>query len=470
MLKKPEERKRIYLKGKAGIYKTGYSLKFKDDDYGIINPGRGNVLGKEFTIAFWFKSNVNNKTLLMSDNSKWTLSKFYLSIADSLLSLDILPPKTSGNAKKLNISSKSKVRFNEWNYAAIIHKNNITKLVLNDDIAELKTEEEHFNQIEDYFILGGDYHPLLIKDSNIKYRDDGWELFFAELKMYNLALNQEEIEKKKYLREDYSDKKLLAYYDFEEGLGHFTFDKTKNDMNLELFGQPQRTLDRPPLMTESKPIIESNNNQYVEVRKKGVVELNKNLFDKRSSFTIQMDAKAIGKEKEEIRSLMKVETMDISYKWEYINDDSISVKFSSLLQGFKTLAIVKRKIDNDWHRYTFDYSIESNKGRLFIDGELIADYDFKELIYDISRQNFCIFFGNNKNFDNPRYISEDAALDNIAIYNRTLSPDEIRSKNINKVDGLISLWTFSKVDGHVCYDEVNHYPVFIWDEFEVKEK
>jgi hypothetical protein len=41
---------------------------------------------------------------------------------------------------------------------------------------------------------------------------------------------------------------------------------------------------------------------------------------------------------------------------------------------------------------------------------------------------------------------------------------------IKKIPGLLTLWTFSNIDGHICYDEVNHIPIFLWDEFEVLKK
>lgn len=466
----PDFKKVVYLKGSAGVYKSGYSLKFKDDDYGIINPARGNVLGKEFTIAFWFKTNTGNKRLLTSDNSKWTLSKLDVGIENSFLSVGMPQPKNQSTANALRLLSNSKVKLNEWNYVVIIHKNNHTKLILNDSSVELKTEDEHFNQIEDYFILGGEQHPMQIIDNQSSYRNDGWELTFAELKMYSTALNDSEIIKSKYGKVDYTDKKLLCYYDFEEGLGHFVFDKTKNDINLELFGHPQRSLDMPPINVKLNPIYDNDKDKYIEVNKKGVVTLNKNLFEKRSSFTVQFDAKSIGSEIVPYRVFFKPETLEISYLWSYQNNDSISINFSSLLQYHKNFAVIKKKLDNNWHKYIFDYSVEGNTGRFFIDGELFAEYDFGDLTYDISRQYFCMYFGNNKNFDNPRYISENSAIDNIAIFNRTLSIDEVRSNDIKTLNGLLCYWTFSVLDGHICFDEVNKYPVFIWDEFELKVK
>lgn len=463
----PEHLKTIYLKGKTTEFKGGYSLRLSGDDEFISNPRRGNLLGNEFTISLWFKTNNTSLSILTSNNSSNTLTKLGLQLSnDSSILLSILRPK-SEQTNNIALISKSKIHFNKWNFAALANKGNKTFLILNDEIIFLQTEKNHFQKIEDCFIFGP--NTFFTESEHKNYRSDNWELYLAEIRIYNKFLNEQELREKQYSKENYRDDRLVLYYDFEEMVGHFIFDKTNNDIAGELFRLPRRTLDYPPVNTENK----SNNNSdaCIRIKNKGEVRLNKNLFQPKSSFTVQFDAKAGGNLSRNTRQLFSLSGIDNHWSWNYLYGDSIAMSYSIIpFEYSKQQATICNKLDNKWHRYSFDYDNQTNSGRFYIDGELLAAYDFGEHYFDITRQFYFMLFGKEGVYDNARFIGEECCIDNIAIYGKTLNDSDIKIKNpdyIKSIPGLLAFWDFSNVNNQVSYDFIQNLPIFLYTEFDI---
>lgn len=472
-LSKPSEKKTVYLKGKSEFFRNGYSLRLRNDDEYVINPKQGNFLREQFTIMFWFKPNIANLSLLNDENSNWSDTKFSISIDyDSTASIYILE---SGAMQTYSnrIKSKQKVSFNQWNSIAVSHKNNVTSLFLNDEKNTLITENEHLKQIEDLFYLGAGIHPS--QRGLYDYRKDGWELILSEVKIFKIALSDNEIKLELNKQSSYSDNKLILYHNFEESVGHFIHDMSRNDIPGDLFGLPEKVLDYPPVerIFRTKTVSKGNDN-YVKIHNKGEIRLNKNIFPSKSSFTIQFDAKTGGNLKKNWRQLYQISGITYNYSFTYVDGDSICIsRDDHVNDNSLMLSHAPLKLDDNWHKYTLDYSLEKNTGRLFIDGKLLREYSMGKYDYDISRQFFFMIFGKEGQFDNPRFYGEESSIDNVAIFKRILSEDEIKMNDpsqISSITGLLALWTFSEISNNVCFDEVSRIPVFIWEEYEILQK
>lgn len=469
----PDEKKTLYLKGKTDYFKGGYSLKLRGDNEFIVNPKRGNILGNEFTVSLWFKINMLDKdgTYIMSDGDQnWTLTKFTIEVSkDTNLVLNILPSKNSP-LKQINTTSKTKVNINEWNYVALAHKDNITNLILNNEVITEQTDNNHFQQSEDFFYFGTIWHPKQKGENLIRCSD--CEFALSEFRVYNKSLTMQEIFEKKYKKENLFDNHLLLYHDFEETDDKAVFDKTSNDIMGDFRQNPNKVLDIPPLDFNRK-IIPANAkmDNCLRIKSKGQAILYKNLFKEPSSFTIQLDARINNPEETFFRKIINLGKVDFGYDLHWFEKDSIGISaFQSALNN--SAASRKLKADNQWHRYILDYDKETNKGRLFIDGILITEIVLNGLSIDISRNTYFLQFGGDWAYFNPRYINEDNTyIDNIAIYNRKLNTDEVSlSADIKSIPGLLAYWDFSNVKGYNAFDALNNIPLFLWEEFEVMEK
>ncbi len=471
--KDAEKKKTLFLKGKSDYFKGGYSLRLRGDNEYIANPNRGNILGNEFTVSFWFKVNMLDKdgTYLISDEDQnWTQTKFTIEInKDTNLLLNILPSKNSP-LKQINIYSKSKVNINEWNYAALAHKDNITSLVLNNEVITERTEHNHFQQAEDFFYFGTILHPKRKGDNLIRCSD--CEFAFSEFRVYNKSLTKQEIFEKKYKKENPFDNRLLLYHDFEETDDKAVFDKTSNDIFGDFRQNPNKVLDIPPLDFNRK-IIPANTKRdnCLRLKNKGQAILYKNLFKEPSSYTIQLDARINNPEETYFRKIINLGKVDNGFDLHWFGKDSIGISaFQSALNN--SVASRKLKADNQWHRYILDYNKETNKGRLFIDGILITEIALNGFSIDISRNTYFLQFGGDWTYFNPRLICEDDTyIDNVAIYNRILNSNEVSlSTDIKSIPGLLAYWDFSDVKGYNAFDVLNNIPLFLWEDFEVMER
>lgn len=462
--------KLIYLKGKSGFFENGYSLKMKNDDEYVINPKLGNFLGDEFSITLWFKANKTKINLLNDDNSNHTDTKFCLLVDyDTTIGLQLLE---SGSMQTYShkIVSKNKVKLSEWNNLAVTHNKNITKIYLNGIETIYKTQQSHIKQIEDFFFLGSEVHPM--QRASNTYRKDNWELTVSELKIFKNELDNENINTKLFNQSKYTDEELKLYHNYEETVGHFVQDASKNDIPGELVGLPEKTLDYPSVKRLNKNNLNNKDtDNFVKIFDKGEIRLNKNIFNPKTSFTIQFDAKAGGNLKKSWRQFYHLSGIQYSYVFYIDSSDYISIRREDYINdNTSELARVNFKLDSNWHKYTFDYNYVNNTGRLFIDSKLIAEYSLGKSNYDITRQFFCMVFGKEGQYDNPRFWGEPCSIDNISIFNRTLTQEEINNSDLEKIKqipGIIALWTFSKIQNNVCFDEINKFPVFIWDEYEV---
>lgn len=468
--KNPDNRKIFHLKGNSGVYKNGYSLNLKNDDNMTIDP-KGNFLKNEFTISFWFKINKTGLNILSDGTPGWTQTKFELHTNDdSTLLLTVINSIMSPNDKILAVS-KSKLKFDEWNFCAVSHLNNKTMLILNDEARNIETKEDHMLQIEDYLFFG-DKHPLQSAISG--YRNDDWNLKISEFRVYKKALSKEEIFSKKFIKENPSNSELSLYYDFDESDGKEIFTGTKNDIFGYLHGLAGRTLDYPPVNNRNLlNSVSDTNDYYVRVYGKGVCVLYKNIFTTNSDFTIQFDVKAGGNLKQPQRQYFNIDNFDLTKVEFYHSNDSLMFGYHNIFDDISEVQLINKKIDNAWHKYSFTYSLEKNTLILYIDCKKSGELNLGSQKYDISNPFYLLSFGNSWLYDNPRFFAFDNSIDNISIFNKALNEEEIKItdiETIKNIKGLLALWTFNKIDGRLCYDEVNRIPIFIWDSSEICTK
>lgn len=468
----PEYKKTVHLKGIAGIYKNGYSLKLSDDDILTINP-KGNVLKNEFTISFWFKT--NSRTNIITDGTpSWSQTKFSLyTFADSTLELVIISSLISPT-KHNTVRTKSKVKFNEWNFAAISHINNETYLILNDEIVKFKTEDNHLLQFEDY-LFTGDVHPVQMQ--SFGFRNDDWELKLSEFRIYNKFIDPNEIISGKHKKEYPYDKNLLCYYDFDEGNGKDIHDKTKNDLYGIIYGLPQRSLDIPELVSQKKELnTVGEKDFFIQTTGKGQVVLNKSLFKNKSSFSLMLEVKFDNNSLDKINTLFSI---DNGVRRRYnatVHSDSIIYLSHNNLDANEIPSKesqLQYKSWNEWNRFIIDYSLENNTGRIYMGGLLLSEFSFGNLTYDISKTFFSVYFAGDGSHDNPRFLSGKKSVDNIAVFNRILNGDEIKFTTFDQyknLQGLFAFWTLDKIEDNICYDEINRIPLFLWDEYEILER
>ena len=55
-------------------------------------------------------------------------------------------------------------------------------------------------------------------------------------------------------------------------------------------------------------------------------------------------------------------------------------------------------------------------------------------------------------------------VDNLKIYNRAITQEEIYSDSRN---GLLAYWTFENQTGNLTYDEIQHIPIILWNTAEI---
>ncbi|MCE1165042.1 MAG: LamG domain-containing protein [Bacteroidetes bacterium] len=458
----------IPLKAHAGPYNGGYSLHLKDnEDRFTINSKTGNVLGNNFTISFWFKTDNFNRMLLQSENNTATLTKFNVEFSekDSTLQLTLFRPK-SYSGTSISFHTWNKVKINDWNYFAFVYEAGRYWLVLNNDITE-SPKSENIMQFDDVLTFGTD------RSYNTKFEKTGYDFYFAEIQIFNKALSPSDLVNVKTRKKEYDDKNLLMYYDFEETVGHVAFNKSTNiDANADLTGLGVKSLDIPFKRCQDYNSPE-NEDSYIRTSGKGGIHLNKMPLNSNSAFTIGFECKY----KHRLRlpdnlTLFSPGKLNTTLTFLCLGSDSLKFYFSNgKIKGSYIEGNAYYKLDTNWHRYAIDYNPESKISRIFVDGELMTT--ISNVYFDITREFFFMVFGKDDCYDNPRFLRDTTFIDNITLFNRTLNEDELKMsspENIKKIIGLVGLWTFSEVKNNACYDKINNIPIFIWEDYKLLKK
>jgi uncharacterized protein (TIGR02145 family) len=129
----------------------------------------------------------------------------------------------------------------------------------------------------------------------------------------------------------------------------------------------------------------------------------------------------------------------------YIRSNGNYVKNSIQTPGFYTGSI----IDSTWHHAVF--VVDTNGGKIFVDGNLVASTNWVGP-YGITTNNYPVYFGyypSSNTFPNVYYFK--GILDDIAIFNRALSAQEITALYTGSSSSTSCLPSYLPTNGLVGY-------------------
>lgn len=458
--------KTLYLKGYAGRFGNGYSLKIDDGNKDFIFDPKSNILQNEFTISFWIKPfgklQENEPTVIFrDDNNPLSNNKLNIIVSkDSTLESWIYGSK-SREILTTRVNTKNKIKFNEWNFIAITFKDGKYSLILNDEFATRIVDKNAVRKINDCFYFNN-IHPGSKENSNPKER--GFKFLIDDFKIYNTLIAPETLIEKR-MQVDEGNRNLIVFFDFNDVTSNQSFDKTTNDFTSFFYNGITRSLDAAIQKSGQNYSYNKNQNKILKRSNNGVMRFNSLLFNSASSFTFQCDFKTddyIDKGSSVIPFFINRTNLDIGINF---SNDSIEL-FSNnyfLKKDFHRVFIPFNNTKN-WNRFTLTYNIEKNLLVLFINNEQVANIIPIEKVVDITQNYMGIAFGYYNYFAAPRFWGQDTYIDNIKIYERVINPEEVFS--YNRID-LLAYWTFEKSDKDLVYDEVKNLPAILWGDCEI---
>lgn len=458
--------KRIDLKGNAGRLNEGYSVGLLDiEDDIVFEPGT-NMLNDNFTLSFWVKPlgmPEDERVFFVSDNNPLTNNKLYTKIdKDTLLRFDIQPSKTR-EISSYTIPSKSKIRLNEWNFVAISYSDSIISLVLNDEYVSKNIGLSALRKINDCIVFNNSVAALNKKE----YYKINFRRYMDFFCIYNRGIKPEELIRRRFEPNLGKENGLLLCWDFDESNANQVFDKSSNDYWPKYYGGINRVLDKPPVIKKYvNKVIPGSGNHIFKRTSNGIARFNRNLFNSKSSFTIQCDFKF------DSAGYMMTEKYLVPF---FINrggldyvlvftENNFAMNVKDDYRKFRSRIDYDLPNRYDWNRLTLVYDMEHNRSYFYLNGKKILDSGDLPVFIDIMENYMGISFGLYQYFANPRFFSTDTYTDNIKIYNRAISPEEVFSDSEN---GLLAHWTFENVDRELAFDEVNNLPLLMWEPFEL---
>jgi hypothetical protein len=470
-----EQVKTIYLKGNAKRLAKGYSLSFANgDDEMVFEPGV-NLLTKDFTICFWMKPFDLSATIILSDvNNPFINEKFYFGVnADYKFAVQIYGSKTR-EITNSTITSNNKVKLNEWNFFAVTFKDSIFSVILNDDFVSKNIGKNAIRQFNDCIYFNGNHPENIGKktpdNQTNKFLLDEFRIYKKAFLPKDIVANRFDIEKLK--RDD-----LAFYCNMDDAIHYRVFDNTSNDYWPKLYGGVNRSLDNAPVKVKEKSQYSPNKNIVFKRYNKGLNWLSKNLFTRKSSYTYQCDFRVI--EKKIVFLGIWAGPIDICKQTQasIAIGDSIAFRIMDISGNGLYKYIKSQNNFSEWNRFTISYDSASNKITFFINANEVFSYrvgeklmverispDIEKLKEDVTAFYMGTAFGSGRWWGDPRPFGSTTGCDNIKIYNRAISPDEIFGDSRN---GLLAFWTFQKIDKELAYDEINNLPLLMWEDFEL---
>jgi len=450
----PEYKKTIYLKGTSTRYKSGYALSFEKTGDELFIDFKQNVLGENYIMEFWFKPEdmeIKKEMMIFTNDNGSSCKSTLILNPDSTLNLNFNYRKAIEHSD--NIKSKAKVKLGQWNFVEIVLKKNKGQLILNDDVTKFNIKD-NLSFVNDRIIFA-DKEP---EKRNFETHNELTHKFMIdELCFWNNADRAGYISKNKFKKKTGNEEGLVAYYDFDEANFETVFDLTKNDFWGVLYGGITRKMDSP-LPKEEKDFIASSENHFLKMDNKGYFFSSRNLFDKASSFTLQVDAKHDAPSDIRYKSVFSISKPEQLFQQIFYNEYFLFI-FSNRISNANYTDSIKFSPGKKWHRYTLCYSYENNLIKFYIDGKETVKLDSLNYKFDISRWLYGICFGGDHFFYAPKYIQNPISIDNAKIYNRPIAPNEIYG---DSNDGLLAYWDFENIDNELAYDKVNNLPGFIW--------
>ena len=116
--------------------------------------------------------------------------------------------------------------------------------------------------------------------------------------------------------------------------------------------------------------------------------------------------------------------------------------------------------DGDIINDYYDYDNIDGRILLYLDGDLMGNVSIGnhsiETVYNVGAQELVMGHSHHGNAENLTGMQDE-----VRIYNRTLSQEEIQENMNNKLSGresnLIGYWSFDKGSGNILYDLTENY-------------
>lgn len=298
------------------------------------------VKDKSITFSAWINpQNINDETYIFSQiSARSGVKRFGVGIYNNRLSVY--------NGDVGYTYGKSQLNINCWYNVVYVFQNNILTCYLNGD-KEITLSINHDFYTSNTFLLsyyqGNDYY---------------FKGYIDEFKVYNYALNENEITKKMHKREkDYSN--LLMYFNFDKIVDNDNILDlvTKQKYKIHNFNRILKEIV-PPLQFY-KYLIRQNNKYYslksspYELgQPKDNIELEKwykeNGADDLNTLIEQQNSKLINLklDKNELyKTITPIDFNEITDKIEYINEDNKKeIKYNT--EEYQLLDLVKKNIGN----------------------------------------------------------------------------------------------------------------------------
>lgn len=473
--KETKYKKEIYLKGESKRLSKGYCIDINDADDALVLEPNANLIQDNTTLSFWIKPYYQDTTedgkIFMIDNNPLTNNKLVVGVNkyDSEITF-ILYGSKSWEIIWHDINTKLKFDFNRWNYFAISFSDTTMYVVVNEAKRAYAIPKNILRKFNDYMYFGR-FRP----DENVSGQNYKAVLkyYLDEFRIYNTALLPDEMIKNRFDL-NYRRENLLAGYSFDDATPKRVYDESTNDFWPKFYGGVKRIID------DSQPFKKNYNNGNAGSKKnivfcrsgKGFLKLNKNIFQPKSSFTIQCDFR-VDKDAYNNRAsffpawyFVNRSSLDFTFGNEY---DSLRINIQNMYKNFnKDMKIYKPGITGSpekWHRNTLTYDINKNEFRFYID-TILVHVEIPEDIMDITQNYMGISFALMNYYGSPRFTTFKSYTTNIKLFNRAIGQSEIYSDNR---DGLLAYWTFQKTDKEIAYDEISGLPLLMWQPFELVE-
>jgi Concanavalin A-like lectin/glucanases superfamily len=475
--KKTLSRKTIFLKGIAKRYSNGYCIDIgKVDDALVLEPNT-NLLQDNFTISFWIKPYFIDKEdgipILRVDNNPLSNNKIGINISgiDSLIDVSIHGSKST-EIPYIKKFTGLKPRFNEWNFIAFTVSDTSAAIILNDKHEKFSIDRNALRKINDCIYFGR-LHPSERKSVSKSLQQ--CKYYLDEFRIFSKVYSPEELIKNR-MNSGLEKEVLLAGFSFDDATSRKVFDESTNDFWPRLYGGVKRVIDTQPFNKHTKTEMDNTKGNKVFRRNgKGFAKLNKEVYNTKSSFTLQCDIKVDPRSADFKGDIFPVSKNAIFPSPYFINRPDLDINFDSnydsayvrILNHYTNNHYLKHFAFNptaDWNRFTISYDINLNEYNFYINNTLIKTLTLPD-IQDITQNYMGISFALANYYGSPRFSSNiGSSIDNIRLFNRPLSANELFS---GTSEGLVAFWTFENTDKELAYDEISNLPLLMLDPFEI---
>ncbi len=224
-----------------GICPTGTALSFDGSD-DCVEVGPGVMPVGEKSIFSWVKmppvgqcSGVGCDYFIyhgIHSNARQTILYF-----NDGVELRWLNTNSGGFDAKYTVAMDD----NQWHFVGIAYDGGVHRLYLNGNEVASSIGDDHSTIISNENIGGFNGDPL----------SRGWYGIIDEVAIYNRALSDEEIRASMHRRLRGDEPGLVAYWDFDEGMGQIVYDLSGNSNDGYLGGDPCAVEESDPAWIES---------------------------------------------------------------------------------------------------------------------------------------------------------------------------------------------------------------------------